>query len=165
MKGMLTTAALAIAATLAVAAPASTEILPGTDPTREAYTAEIEPICKKNTESNKPVLKDARESVKRKDLKGAGADFIKVSKNFGRALKSIESVPRPSADNLRLEKWFKFLRIVKTNLAQIGKALKQENRVKANHEKIRTERSSNAANNVSFVFGFRDCRLAPSQFK
>ena len=161
----LTTFACAIGAALAVAAPASAEIPPGTDPTREVYTAEVEPICLKNTESNKPILKAARKSVSDKKLKAAGANFTKVSANFGKALKSLEAVPRPSADNERLEKWFKYLRIVKTNLNSIGKALKEEDRVKANHEKIRTERSSNAANNVSFVFGFKNCRLTPAQFK
>lgn len=165
MKGKLTTAALALAATLAVAGPAHAEIAPGTDPTREAYTAEIEPICEQNTLSNKPILKDARENVNAKKLKAAGANFLRVSGNFGKALKSIEAVPRPSADAPRLEKWFKFLKIVQENLGKVGKALREENKIRASHEKIRAERSSNAANNVSFVFGFRHCRLAPSQFK
>ncbi len=38
------------------------------------------------------------------------------------------------------------------------------NKVKAAHEQIRVERSSNAANNVSFVFGFNYCHLTPSRF-
>ena len=54
---------------------------------------------------------------------------------------------------------------MQTNLGKVGKALKEENKVKATHEKIRAERSSNAANNVSFVFGFKYCHLTPSQFK
>ena len=54
---------------------------------------------------------------------------------------------------------------MQTNLGKVGKALKEEDKVKAAHEKIRTERSSNAANNVSFVFGFKSCRLTPAQFK
>ncbi len=70
-------------------------------------------------------------------------------------------MPRPSADSARLEKWFTFLKRVQKNLAKIGKALKHKNRVRASHEKIRTERSSNAANNVSFVFGFKYCHLPP----
>ena len=165
MKGPMTTAALVIAATLLAAVSASAEILPGTIPTRAEYVAEVEPVCQKNTDSNKPILKAARQKVNAKNLKGAGADFFKVSANFGKALKAIEAVPRPTEDSARLEKWFQFLRIVKTNLRMVGKALKEENKVKAAHEKIRAERSSNAANNVSFVFGFTACRLTPAQFK
>ena len=165
MNRTLKTAALAIAATLAVAVSAHATIAPGTIPTRAEYVAEVDPICEKNTNSNKPILKAARKKVNAKDLPAAGADFAKVSANFGKALKAIEAVPRPTEDSPRLEKWFGFLKTVQKNLAMVGKALNEENKVKAAHEKIRTERSSNAANNVSFVFGFKSCRLTPAQFK
>jgi hypothetical protein len=154
-----------LVATMVAAVSASAAILPGANPTRAEYVAEVDPICAKNTSANKPILKAARKKVNAKNLKGAGADFFKVSANFGRALKSIEAIPRPGEDSVRLEKWFGFLKTVQKNLASVGKALKEENRVKAAHEKIRTERSSNAANNVSFVFGFTSCRLTPAQFK
>ena len=78
-------------------------------------------------------------------------------KNFARSLKSIEALPRPPEDSPRLEKWFHYLKIAKENLAKVAKALREENRVKAVHEEIRTERSINAAHNVSFVFGFKYC--------
>jgi hypothetical protein len=68
------------------------------------------------------------------------------------------------ADDARLVKWFGFLEIVEENLGKIGKALKEENRVKANHEAIRAERSANAANNVSSIFPFHYCKLTPSRF-
>jgi hypothetical protein len=165
MKATLTTAALAISATLVAAVSAHATIAPGTIPTRAEYVAEVDPICEKNTSSNKPILKAARQKVNAKDLPAAGADFFKVSANFGKALKSIEAVPRPTEDSARLEKWFGFLKTVQTNLSKVGKALKEEDKVKAAHEKIRTERSSNAANNVSFIFGFKSCRLTPAQFK
>jgi len=165
LKGTLTTAALVIAATLVAAVSASAEILPGAIPSRAEYVAEVDPVCAKNTGANKPILKDARKKVNAKRLPAAGADFIKVAANFGNALKTIEAVPRPPEDSPRLEKWFGFLKMVQKNLAKVGKALKEENKVKASHEKIRAERSSNAANNVSFVFGFDSCRLTPAQFK
>ena len=74
-------------------------------------------------------------------------------------------MPRPPADDARLVKWFKFLRIVQKNLKKIGLALKAENRVKANHEAIRAERSGNAANNVGSVFKFLHCHLLPSRLR
>jgi hypothetical protein len=172
MKGTLTTAALVIAATLVAAVsahaeilPSATEILPGANPTRAEYVGAVDPICQKNTDSNKPILKAARLNVKADKLPQAGKNFTSVSANFGKSLKSIEAVPRPAEDSARLEKWFGFLKTVQKNLNDIGKALKEENKVKASHEKIRAERSSNAANNVSFVFGFKYCHLTPSQFK
>jgi hypothetical protein len=165
LKRTLTTAALVIAATTVAAVSASAAILPGAVPTRDEYVAEVDPICEKNTNANKPILKAARQKVNAKNLKGAGSDFFRVSANFGRALKSIEAVPRPTEDSARLEKWFTFLKTVQANLRKVGEALKEENKVRASHEKIRAERSSNAANNVSFVFGFKSCRLTPAQFK
>jgi hypothetical protein len=165
MKGTLTTAALVIAATLVAAVSAHAEILPGANPTREEYVGAVDPICQKNTDSNKPILKAARLNVKADKLPQAGRNFTAVSANFGKSLKSIEAVPRPAEDAARLEKWFGFLKTVQKNLSDIGKALKEEDKVKASHEKIRAERSSNAANNVSFVFGFKSCRLTPAQFK
>jgi hypothetical protein len=165
MRRLLTTAALMTAAILIAAVSASAEIAPGTVPSRAEYVAAVDPICQKNTDANKPILKTARQKVNAKNLKGAGTDFFKVSANFGKALKSIEAVPKPTEDAARLDKWFGFLKIVQTNLRKVGKALKEENKVRASHEKIRAERSSNAANNVSFVFGFSACRLTPAQFK
>ena len=74
-------------------------------------------------------------------------------------------MPRPPEDSAKLEKWFGFLKTLQTNLFKVGKALKEENKVKATHEKIRVERSSNAANNVIFVFNFQSCHLKASQFR
>ena len=76
----------------------------------------------------------------------------------------LAAVPRPPADDARLLKWFAQLRIVEANLRKLGKALKEEDKIKAAHESIRVERSSNAANNVGFVFEFRACRITPSRF-
>ena len=73
-------------------------------------------------------------------------------------------MPRPPADDARLLKWFGFLEIVQAKLRDLGVALKEDERVKAAHEQIRVERSGNAANNVSFVFGFHYCHLTPSRF-
>ena len=160
MKGTLTTAALALVTTLVV-----TSLAYGAGPTREEYVAQVDPICKENVDANKTILDGVSPEVKADKLKAAAKRFMKVSANFGKTIKAIEAIPRPEADNERLEKWFKFLKIVQTNLAKVGKALNEENKVKATHEKIRTERSSNASNNVSFVFGFKSCALKPSQFK
>jgi hypothetical protein len=160
LKRSLTTVALVFAATVVVVAAAW-----AADPTREEYVATIDPICKKNVDANKKVLDGVGALVKDKKLKVAAGKFTTVAANFGRTIKSIEAIPRPPEDSPRLEKWFKFLKIVQKNLAEVGKALREEDKIRASHEKIRAERSSNAANNVSFVFGFHYCNLRPGQFK
>jgi hypothetical protein len=157
----MTTALLVLAATLVAATAAWAEEAP----TREEYVAKVDPICQKNTESNKRILDGASQKVNSGKLKQAGAQFTRASAAFGKSVKEIVAVPRPPADSPRLEKWFGFLKIVQTNLGKVGKALKEGNKVKAVHEKIRAERSSNAANNVSFVFGFKYCHLQASEFK
>jgi hypothetical protein len=161
MKGMLTTATVALAATIAVVAVAYAEGVP----TRDEYVAQVDPICKKNTDANKRILDGAGDKVNAGKLAAAGRQFIAAAKAFGRSVTEITSVARPPEDNARLEKWFKFLKIIQEKLAKVGKALKEGNKVKATHEKIRAERASNAANNVSFVFGFKYCHLRASQFK
>jgi hypothetical protein len=152
---------LVLAATLIAVAAAWGE----DGPTREEYVATVDPICKTNIDSNKNLLKGVGAIVKAGKLKVAASRFTEVSANFGKTIKSIEVIPRPAVDSPRLEKWFKFLKIVQMNLAKVGKALREENKIRASHEKIRAERSSNAANNVSFVFGFHYCNLRPGQFK
>ena len=48
---------------------------------------------------------------------------------------------------------------------KLGQALKRSERLKATHATIQLERSANAANNVSFAFQFRYCRLSRSRFR
>jgi acetylornithine/succinyldiaminopimelate/putrescine aminotransferase len=153
---------IALVAALAVAAVALAEEAP---PTREGYVAKVEPICQANTEANERILKGAKERVKHGQLAKAGNQFIRAAKAFGRTVGQIVAVPRPPADSPRLEKWFKFLKIIQSDLKKIGTSLKAGNKVRATHESIRAERSGNAANNVSFIFEFHYCKITPSRFR
>jgi hypothetical protein len=166
MRGRSRTAALALAATL-VALVGAVAIAHAEEaaPTRDEYVAKVDPICQKNTDENKRILKGASGKVNAGKLAQAGNQFTRAAAAFGKSVREISAVPRPPADSPRLEKWFGFLKIIQTNLGKVGKALKEGNKVRAVHEKIRAERSSNAANNVSFVFGFKYCHLQASQFK
>jgi hypothetical protein len=163
MKGTLRIAVLTAAAMLMLVASARAAEVPS----RAEYAAQVEPICEANTVANKRILKNVKERARSQapsKVKQAGAQFIRASEAFGETAKKIAAVPRPPADDARLLKWFKHLGIVKTNLRSLGKALKEEEKILAAHEQIRVERSANAANNVSFVFEFRYCRLTPSRF-
>src|SRR5262245_56694960 len=162
MKGTLPIALLVAAATLLGAAVANAEE-PAPSP-REEYVSRVEPICQANTEVDKRILKNVQQRVRQGKLKQAGRQFIHVSAAFGSAIGEMMAVPRPPGDDARLLKWFKFLRIVQTDLRKVGKAFKAEERIRATHEGIRVERASNAANNVGFVFEFHYCRLTRSRF-
>jgi hypothetical protein len=164
MKVPVRIAALSAAATLLLAAGAGAD---EASPTRAEYVGQVEPICEANTVANKRILQNVRTRARSKEsrkVKQAGAQFIHASEVFDKTVDKLASVPRPPEDDARLVKWFKQLRIVKTNLRNLGKALKELDRIRAAHEQIRVERASNAANNVSFVFEFRYCRLTPSRF-
>ena len=74
MKRTLTTVALVFAATAVVVAAAW-----AADPTREEYVATIDPICKKNVDANKKVLKGVGALVKAGKLKIATSRFTQVA--------------------------------------------------------------------------------------
>jgi hypothetical protein len=160
MRGIFRLAALIAAATLLSAAAAHAE----EGPSRAEYVSQVDPICQANTEANKRILKNVRQKAKDDKLKEAGAQFTHASAAFGMTVDRIAAVPRPPADDARLLKWFKQLRIVQANLGKLGKALKQEDKILAAHEGIRVERSGNAANNVGFIFEFNYCRITPGRF-
>jgi len=162
MKGMLPIAPLLAALALLVPATAGAE--EAAVPTRVEYVAQVEPICQANTEANTQILKNAKFRAHHGKMKQAGAQFIHASAAFGAAVEKIATVPRPTADDPRLLKWFKFLKIVTKDLHEIGTALREEDKIRAAHEAIRVQRSGNAANNVGFVFQFHYCRITPSRF-
>jgi hypothetical protein len=162
MKGTLRIAPLIAALALLVPAGAGAE--EGAPPTREEYVAQIEPICQANTEANAQILENAKFRAHHGKMRQAGRQFIHASAAFGATVKKIAAVPRPAADEPRLLKWFKFLEVVREDLHEVGTALREEDKIRAAHEAIRVQRSSNAANNVGFVFQFHYCRITPSRF-
>jgi len=146
-----------LAAGLALApSPAPAE---GAPPSRDEYVERVEPICRRNAEANERILGGVRGMLKRDGLKRAGRQVIRASDAFGKTLARLEAVPRPEADGARLARWFGVLGKLEGGLAKVGRSLEAERRVEANHEAIAAERTANAANNVSFVFGFRYCRF------
>jgi heme oxygenase len=163
MMGTLRFAVLIAAATLLLAGSAHAE----ESPTRAEYVERVEPICRANTEANKRILKDVRAKARSKQprtVTQAGAQFVRASIVFGKTVDKISTVPRPPADEPRLLKWFDQLRIVKTDLRKLGKALKEGDKIRAAHEQIRVERAANASNNVGFIFEFHYCYLTQSRF-
>jgi hypothetical protein len=161
MRGKLGTLAAVALAGAALAVPLSNAEEPLT---KEEYKAAVEPICKRDREAGEKILRGAQDNIREGRLAVAGRQLIRASGRFGETIGQLVAVPRPPADEERLQKWLGFLRIVKDRLRQTGVYYREGERLKATHESIRTERSGNAANNVSFPFGFRYCRLGRSRF-
>ena len=159
MKSSSSTVAAVIVAMLSVAGAALAE-----EPTRESYVAAVEPICQRDREAGERILGGTRDKIKDGKLAVAGRQLIRASERFGTTIREIVAVPRPAVDETKLQKWFGFLRIVKERLRKTGKFYKEGKRLEATHESIRAEKSGNAANNVSFAFHFRYCRLSRSRF-
>ena len=132
--------------------------------TRAGYVAAVEPICQRDREAGERILSGTKDNIRVGKLALAGRQLIRASERFGSTIRAIVAVPRPAADEARLQKWFGFLRIVKERIRKTGKLYKEGERLKATHESIGVERSGNAANNVSFVFDFHYCRLSRSRF-
>jgi hypothetical protein len=156
----LGTSAAILLATVAVAPLARADA----PPTREGYVAQVEPLCQTTTEASKRVLTGVTHRIRKRRLKRAGGQFMHASRVFGGGIGRIVAVARPPADEARLLKWIKYLRIVKRRMFKLGRYLRGEERLRVTHEKIALERSANAANNVSFVFHFHYCRLSRSLF-
>lgn len=110
------------------------------------------------------LLAGARGRVRRGELSAAGRQFLRAARAFQGAIAEITPIPRPSADERRLLRWIELLGKVENSLREAGVALEEGNKVRANHDLIRAERSGNAANNASFGFDFHHCRLSASKF-
>lgn len=133
------------------------------EPTRETYVATVEPICKRDREASEKILAGTREAIRDDRLKVAGRQLIRASQRFNETVGRLVAVPRPPADDARLLKWFKFLRILRDRIRQTGAYYKEGEELKATHESIAAERTGNAANNVGFIFKFKYCRLSRSR--
>ena len=100
------TIALSLTAMLlfAVAAPLALAL------TRDEYKAQVEPICKKNSEANDKILKTVRKEVKENKLKTAGANFIQASTALKKTYNELKAVEQPAEDAAKLTKWLGYVK-------------------------------------------------------
>lgn len=153
-------AALALVAMLAATAFAATS----PDQTRESYATAVEPICKQNTKANEQILSGVRKKIKAGQLKVAAGQFTKASTAFGKAVKQLKAVPQPPADTSKLSKWFSYLEKETKMLGEIGKALKEDKKPKAQTLSVQLTRNGNLANNQVLAFEFDYCVIDSSRF-
>jgi hypothetical protein len=153
-KRMLIGAATALALALVVCGAAF-----AAEVNREEYKEAAEPICKSSAKANEQILAGVRAEVKKGQLKTAATKFAKASQAQARTLKELEALPRPSADEARLTKWFSYLKIEAELFATAGKKLKAGDKAGAQHVFTKLSLNINKANNEVLPFGFNYCRL------
>lgn len=144
--------ALSIAAPLAIAATPQEE-------ERKAYKAQVEPICQKNSEENDDILKGVREKVNKGKLAAAGAQFTRASTALRGTLTKLKAVPQPPDDAARLTEWLKGVGDQVTLLQQVGKALKESKRRRAETLATKLDTGARHTNALVVSFSFRYCRF------
>jgi hypothetical protein len=150
-------ASLVIAMVLAAAAFAA-------EVSRDEYKDAAEPICKTSAKENERILSGVRTEVKQGKLKTAATKFSKASKEQAKALKQLEALSQPAADEARLTKWFSYLKIEAELFEQAGRKLKAGDKPGAEHVFAKLTPNANKANNQVLPFEFRYCRLEPQKF-
>lgn len=153
--------ALAAAALLA-AAPSAGAAEPVSSV--DEYTERAEPVCKKNVQANRRIFKGAKAKVKAGKLKPASRHFLRAATAFGKTIRQLAAVPRPPGYEAKLGRWLTLLRKEKAIVQKIGRALKAEQRRRAESFSVELNRNSNKANNTVLAFGFDYCRIEPSRF-
>jgi hypothetical protein len=152
------------AATFVAILASATIALAATEQTRETYVAQVEPICQRNTQSNEQILAGVRKKIKQGQLKVAAGQFTKAASAFGKAVTQIKAVPQPPADAAKLKKWTGYLEGETKLLSEIGKALKANNKSRAQTLSVKLTHNGNLANNAVLGFEFNYCLIDSSRF-
>jgi hypothetical protein len=154
----LTALSLTAMLLFAVAAPLALAI------TRDEYKAQVEPICKKNSEANEKILKTVRKEVKENKLKTAGAKFIKASTALKKTYNELKAVEQPTEDAAKLTKWLGYVKTEAELFNSAGKALKAGNKSKAQKFVNQLTSNANKANAEVLSFNFKYCKFEPSKY-
>ncbi|HEX6688221.1 MAG TPA: hypothetical protein VF085_06100 [Solirubrobacterales bacterium] len=155
---------LALVVALLVAVPVALAAEGEAGMSREEYVAKVEPICKTNTEANSRILTGVKDQVKQGKLVPAGKRFIRASGALGKSVAQIAQVPKPAADAAKLTKWVGYLKKEKSFLFSIGKALKSNQKGKAQKLAVKLNDNNEDANNTVINFNFKECRIESSRF-
>ena len=150
-------ASLVIAMVLAVGAFAA-------EVSRDEYKEAAEPICQTSAKANERILGSVRKEVKQGMLKSAAVKFAKASKEQAQALKKLEALPQPTADQARLSSWFGYLKLEAELFEAAGRKLKAGDKPGAEHIFAKLTPNANKANNQVLPFEFHYCRLEPQKF-
>ena len=151
-------AALLLALTAAPASSVTAEL------TRPAYVAQLEKICKPDSEATRRAVRGTKADVRSERLRRAAAKVSKAKRIFAGTVRSIATVPRPAADKTTLDRWFAALRREAAALGRTAAALRAEDIPRFQRVWADFIHEGNKANNVVVSFGFNYCAFKPSRF-
>jgi hypothetical protein len=134
------------------------------DTTRPEYVAQVEPICKANSDANAHIFRGVRSKVKHGKLKQAGAQFSRSAVALGKTIGLISAVPQPSLDQPQLTNWLTDLGAQQTALRTVAKFLKAEKRGRAQASVVKLTSIADRANSDVVGFGFHYCLIDPAKF-
>jgi hypothetical protein len=132
---------------------------------RQAYKAQVEPICKQNREANERVLKGVTKNISAGKLKLAATQFAKGAAALKKARTQLAAVPKPAADSARLTKWLGLIKTEVELFEKVSKKLKAGDKHGAQRMAIYLRSTANKANNTVLAYEFKYCRAEPSQFQ
>lgn len=154
----LAIALLCLGPLLAAAPAAATEI------TRASYREAAEPICQADTKANERILAGVRSEVRAGKLRPAAGKFSRAATALGRAIGELKALPRPSADQPRLAKWFGYAEAEAVLFEAVSRKLGAGDKAAAEHLVNRLSVTANRANTEVLAFQFHYCRFEPSRF-
>jgi hypothetical protein len=147
------------AALLVAAVPAA-----ATEVTRDNYAAQVEPVCKANSQANEKILKGVRGKVKAGKLDAAATQFNGAAKALKRTLGELKAVPQPVADKAKLTEWLGYVKAEAELFEATADKLAAGDKTGAEAMVIRLTHNANLANNQTLGFEFDYCRFDPSQY-
>ncbi|HUC00103.1 MAG TPA: hypothetical protein VMS11_09790 [Solirubrobacterales bacterium] len=133
-------------------------------PTRDEYVAQLERICKPETEATRRAMKGTSADVKAERLAVAAAKFAKASAIFAATTKKMTAVPRPPADTAKLKTWFGYLKNQEKYLREITAQLRSGHLIKAQRLLSRFIHNGHLANYAVLPFGFKYCSFEFSRY-
>lgn len=131
---------------------------------RDAYKAQVEPICKRNSEANERVLDGVVKNIKAGKLKLAGSQFAKGAAALKKARTQLAVVPQPPADSARLTKWLGYIKTEVELFERVSKKLKAGDKHGAQRMQLQLLSTVNKANNAVLPYEFKYCHVERSQF-
>jgi len=130
----------------------------------ETYKAEVEPICKANTEANERILDGVRRLVKAGKLDAAAKKVSAAARALKRTRTELLAVPKPPEDAARLTKWLGYVKEEVTLFETLGRKLEAGEKNQAQKMVLRLKSTADRANNTVLAFEFHYCRFQPSKF-
>lgn len=157
MRGVIALALCLLGGTVAPADAA--------EPTRTEYVAQLEKICKPDSEATQRAVRGTRADVRAEHFRVAATKVSKAKRIFAHTVSSISTVPRPGADSAALTRWFAALGREAVALGRTASALRAEDVARFQRVWADFIHEGNKANNVVVSFGFNYCAFKPSRFQ